>query len=121
MSMSTNGLPPPGGMSQNQQQQPYHPQSQKMPMQQPWSGGSASSSGKYSMHSNLNIVNKSVRPFLFTISNVICLVNPQNGSWILFTISQNSLYRSLLYLGLSVLIIQNNISLPILCIIIVVF
>ena len=99
MSMSTNGLPPPGGMSQNQQQQPYHPQSQKMPMQQPWSGGSASSSGKYSIHSNLNIVNKSVRPFLFTISNnslhisnVICLVNPHNGSWILFTILQNSLF-----------------------------
>ena len=92
MSMSTNGLPPPGGMSQNQQQQPYHPQSQKMPMQQPWSGGSASSSGKYSMHSNLNIVNKSVRPFLFTISNVICLVNLQNRSWVLFIISQNSRY-----------------------------
>ena len=45
MSMSTNGLPPPGGMPQNQQ--PYHPQSQKMPMQQPWSGGSAGSSGTY--------------------------------------------------------------------------
>ena len=45
MSMSTNGLPPPGVMPQNQQ--PYHPQSQKMPMQQPWSGGSAGSSGTY--------------------------------------------------------------------------
>ena len=38
------------------------------------------------VHSNLDIVNKSVIPFLFTISNVICLVNPQNESWILFTI-----------------------------------
>ena len=44
------------------------------------------------LHSNLDIVNKSVRPFSFTISNVICLVIPQNGSWVLFTISQNSLY-----------------------------
>ena len=44
------------------------------------------------LHSNLDIVNKSVRPFLFTISNIICLVIPQNGSWVLFTISQNSLY-----------------------------
>ena len=35
----------------------------------------------------------------FTISNVICLVNPQNGSWVLFTILQNSLYRGLLYQG----------------------
>ena len=101
MSMSTNGLPPPGGMSQNQQQQPYHPQSQKMPMQQPWSGGSASSSGRYSIHSNLNIVNKSVRPFLFTISYVIGLVIPQNGSWVLFTKSRNSLYRGSLFQGLS--------------------
>ena len=33
----------------------------------------------------------------FTVSNVICLVNPQNGSWILFTLSQNSLYRGSLY------------------------
>ena len=37
----------------------------------------------------------------FTISNVICLVNPQNGSWVLFTISRNSLYRGSLYQGLS--------------------
>ena len=43
-------------------------------------------------HSNLDIPNKSVIPFLCTklnnsyISNVICLVNPQNGSWVLFTI-----------------------------------
>ena len=43
-------------------------------------------------HSNLDIVNKSVRPFLFTIlnnsyiSNVICLVILQNGSWVFFTI-----------------------------------
>ena len=50
-------------------------------------------------HSNLDIVNKSVRPFLFTtilnnsfISNVICLVNPHNRSWFLFTISRNSLF-----------------------------
>ena len=27
-------------------------------------------------------------PFLFTISNVICFVNPQNGSSVLFTISR---------------------------------
>ena len=51
------------------------------------------------IHSNLDIANKSVIPFLFTISNnslgisnVICLVNPQNGNWVFFTISQNSLY-----------------------------
>ena len=44
ISMSTNGLPPPGVMPHNQ---PYHSQSQKMPMQQPWSGGSAGSSGTY--------------------------------------------------------------------------
>ena len=36
------------------------------------------------------------------MSNVICLVNPQNGSWVLFTILQNSLYQGSLYLGLSV-------------------
>ena len=36
------------------------------------------------LHSNLDIANKSVRPFLFTISNVICLVNPQNGSYLGF-------------------------------------
>ena len=36
------------------------------------------------------------------MSNVICLVSPQNGSWVLFTILQNSLYRSSLYRGLSV-------------------
>jgi len=42
ISMSTNGLPPAGGLPQNQ---PFHPQSQKMPMQQPWNGGSAGSSG----------------------------------------------------------------------------
>ena len=40
----------------------------------------------------------------FTISNVNCLVNPQNGSWVLFTISQNSLYQGSLYRGLSVLL-----------------
>ena len=39
---------------------------------------------------------------LFTTSNVICLVNPQNGSWVLFTILRNSLYRGLLYRGMSV-------------------
>ena len=43
----------------------------------------------------------------FTISNVNCLVNPQNGSWVLFTISQNSLYRGSLYRGLSVLYGKN--------------
>ena len=41
-------------------------------------------------------------PFLFTISNVICLVNPQNGSWVLFTKMRNSLYQGSLYRGLSV-------------------
>ena len=38
----------------------------------------------------------------FTISNEIRLVNPQNRSCILFTISRNSLYRGSLYQGLSV-------------------
>ena len=38
----------------------------------------------------------------FTISNMICLVNPQNGSWVLFTISRNSLFWGSLYWGLSV-------------------
>ena len=46
------------------------------------------------LHSNLDIANKSVRPFLFTISNVICLVNLQNGFC--------SLYQGSLYQGLSV-------------------
>ena len=55
------------------------------------------------IHSNLDIVNKSVSPLLFTISNVICLVNPQNGSWVLFTIVWNSLYWGSLYQGLSAL------------------
>ena len=54
------------------------------------------------VHSNLDITNQSVRPFLFTKSNVICLVNPQNGSWVLFTLSQNSLYRGSLYKDLNV-------------------
>ena len=36
---------------------------------------------------------------LFTTSNVLCLVNPQNGSWVLFTLSQNSLYQGSLYRG----------------------
>ena len=40
---------------------------------------------------------------LFTISNVICLVNPQDGSWVLFAILQNSLYKGLLCQGLGVL------------------
>ena len=53
-------------------------------------------------NSNLDIVHKSAIPFLFTISNVICLVNPQNESWVLFIISRNSLYQGLLYRGLSV-------------------
>ena len=38
----------------------------------------------------------------FTISNIICVVNPQNGSWIFFTISRNSQYRSSLFQGFSV-------------------
>ena len=54
------------------------------------------------IHSNLDIANISVRPFLFTISNVKCLVNPRSGSWVLFTISQNSLYWGSLYRGLIV-------------------
>ena len=58
---------------------------------------------EYKVHSKLDKENKSLRPFLFTISNVICLVNPQNGSWVLFTTSQNSLCRGSLYRGLSVL------------------
>ena len=37
-----------------------------------------------------------------SISNVLCLVNPQKWSWVLFTISQNSLYWGSLYQGLSV-------------------
>ena len=56
---------------------------------------------KYVELSNLDITNKLVGTFLFTISNVICIVNPQNGSWVLFTISRNSLYRDSLYQGLS--------------------
>ena len=39
----------------------------------------------------------------FTTSNVICLVNAQNGSWVLFTILQNLLYQGSLYQVLSVL------------------
>ena len=41
------------------------------------------------------------------MSNVIWLVNFQNGSWVLLTISQNSLYRGSLYQGLSV-VLQNT-------------
>ena len=63
------------------------------------------------VHSNLDRVNKSVMHTLFvhyfelftTISNVICLANPQIRSWVLFTILRNSLYRDLLHQGLSVL------------------
>ena len=40
----------------------------------------------------------------FTISNVICLVNCQDGNWVLFTVSGNSLHQGSLYRGLSVLI-----------------
>ena len=36
----------------------------------------------------------------FTISNVICLVDPQNGSWVLFTILRNSVNPGSLYRGL---------------------
>ena len=35
-----------------------------------------------------------------TLSNVIYLVNTQNGSWVLLTILQSSLYRGSLYRGL---------------------
>ena len=38
-----------------------------------------------------------------TISNVKWLVNPQNGSWVLFTKSRNSLFWRSLYQGLSVI------------------
>ena len=31
----------------------------------------------------------------FTISNVIFLIDPQNGSWVLFNISRNSLYQAI--------------------------
>ena len=34
----------------------------------------------------------------FFSQNVICLVNSQNGSWVLFTISQNSLYIEYRYI-----------------------
>ena len=67
------------------------------------------------IHSNLDITNKSIRPFLFTLSNnslhisyVICWVNPKNGSWVLFNISRNSLYRGSLYQGLSVVVELAN-------------
>ena len=60
--------------------------------------------GKYhtyiGIHSNLDITKVCQTLFvhyieLFTISNVICSVNPQNRSWVLFTISRNSLYQDL--------------------------
>ena len=38
----------------------------------------------------------------FTISNVNCLVNTQNGSWVFFTISRNSLFRDSFYQSLIV-------------------
>ena len=60
-----------------------------------------------SVHSNLDIANKSVIPFFFTISNLICLVNPQNGIWALFTISRNSLYQGSLYQSLSVFALRS--------------
>ena len=44
----------------------------------------------------------------FTMSNVIWLVNFQNGSWVLLTISQNSLYRGSLNRDLSVGTIFKN-------------
>ena len=63
ISMSTNGLPPPGGMTHNQ---PFHPQSQKMPMQQqPWSGGSAGSSGKIAILEVGPVSNESPDNFTF--------------------------------------------------------
>ena len=43
----------------------------------------------------------------FAISIVIGLVNPQNGSWVLFTISRNSLYQGSLYQGLSVFALRS--------------
>ena len=51
---------------------------------------------------------KQVRQTLFVHYRIIhyikcnCLANPQNGSWVLFTISRNSLYWGSLYRGLSV-------------------
>ena len=44
----------------------------------------------------------------FTISNVICLVDPQNGSWVLFTILQNSVNRGSLYRGLGVVCMYTS-------------
>ena len=43
-----------------------------------------------------------IKYFTDTISNVICLVNSQNGNWVLFTTSRNWLHRGSLYHGLSV-------------------
>ena len=62
------------------------------------------------IHSNLDIANISVRPFLLTISNVKYFVNPRSGSWVLFTISKNSLYWGSLYWGLSVFFSDAPIS-----------
>ena len=54
------------------------------------------------IHSNLDITNKSIRPFLFTLSNnslhisyVICWVNPKKWELIFVHILRNSLYRGL--------------------------
>ena len=43
----------------------------------------------------------------FTISNVICLVSPQNGIRVLLTMSQNSLYRGLSVFGLEDPLVLN--------------
>ena len=44
---------------------------------------------------------------IYNIKYMICLVNPQNGNWVQFTISRNSLYQCSLYRGLSVLTVAN--------------
>ena len=43
----------------------------------------------------------------FTISNVISLVNPQIWSWVLFTISRNSLYQGLSVLSTSTYLVDR--------------
>ena len=44
----------------------------------------------------------------FTISNVISLVNPQIGSWVLFSISRISLYQGSLFRGIYLRVINQD-------------
>ena len=55
------------------------------------------------LHSNLDITNKSVRPFLFT---TICNILSKSSKWEL-GIHRNSLYQGLLYQGLSVFALRS--------------